>query len=74
MKPPRGYTVAQICRMLPMARSTFFQLKAAGKLPFLELIDPPAGRCLRFRADLVDRYVENRWNQLRAFSSHRRAS
>lgn len=62
---PRAYTVAEILDKVSMARSTFFALKAAGKLPYLEEIRPRTGRLLRFRADLVDRYLENRWRELR---------
>jgi hypothetical protein len=52
------YTVAQLLIMLEMSRSTFFGLKATGQLPFLEELRPRLGRRLRFRADLVDRYLQ----------------
>jgi hypothetical protein len=57
------YTVAQLLGpdLLNMPRRTFFTLKAAGKLPFLEEIRPRIGRCARFRADLVDRWLANQW-------------
>lgn len=63
---PRCYTAAQVMEKLNMPRSTFFMLKAAGKLPFVEELLPRVGRCARFRADLVDRYVAGEWRGLRA--------
>jgi predicted DNA-binding transcriptional regulator AlpA len=56
----RCYTVAELLEKLQLARSTFDQLKGAGQLPFLEELRPRIGRKLRFRADLVDRYLEGR--------------
>jgi hypothetical protein len=76
MSAPRCYTIEQLLGvdLLNMPRRTFFTLKAAGKLPFLEELKPRIGRRLRFRADLVDRYLSGQWGQPRSFSSHRRAS
>lgn len=73
---PRCYTVEQLLGvdLLNMPRRTFFTLKKAGKLPYLEEIRPRSGRRLRFRADLVDRYLAGQWRQPRSFASHRRAS
>lgn len=71
MTTPRCYTVAQLLDQLEMSRSTFFALKAAGKLPYLEELKPRTGRRLRFRADLVDRYLAGQWGHPRAFASHR---
>jgi excisionase family DNA binding protein len=70
----RCYTVAQLLsvELLNMSRSTFFELKKAGKLPYLEEIKPRSGRRLRFRADLVDRYLAGQYGQPRSFASHRR--
>lgn len=50
-----------------MSRRTFFRLRAKGELPYLEEIQPRSGRLLRYRADLVDRYLAGQWNQPRAF-------
>ena len=58
MAPPRCYTVAQLLSMLQLSRSVFFMLKSTGQLPFLEELRPRIGRKIRFRADLVDRYLE----------------
>lgn len=76
MSGPRCYTVQQLLgvELLNMARRTFFTLKKAGKLPFLDEIRPRIGRRIRYRADLVDRYLAGQWGQPRSFSSHRRAS
>jgi len=60
---PRCYTVAQLLDKLAMPRATFFRLKHAGKLPYLEELKPRTGRRLRFRADLVDRYLAGQWGQ-----------
>lgn len=60
---PRCYTVEQLLDKLAMPRATFFRLKADGKLPYLEELKPRTGRRLRFRADLVDRYLAGQWNQ-----------
>lgn len=61
---PRSYTAAQVRELLAhMPRSTFFTLKAAGQLTFLEELRPRLGRSARYRADLVDRYLENDWQR-----------
>jgi hypothetical protein len=70
---PRCYTVAQILDLFTMPRRTFFTLRKAGRLPFLEELKPRIGRRIRYRADLVDRYLANQW-QPRPLSSHRRVS
>lgn len=74
MNGPRCYTVAQILELLALPRATFYELKRAGKLPCLEELQPRLGRRLRFRADLVDRYLENRFRSpdlLRLTDRHR---
>jgi len=69
---PHCYTVAQILELLQLPRRTFFTLKKAGQLPFLEELRPRIGRRARFRADLVDRYLAGEWGRSRAFASHRK--
>lgn len=61
MRTPRCYTVPQVIAMLQIPRSTFFTKLKAGKLPMLEELRPRIGRSARYRADLVDRYLENEW-------------
>lgn len=56
----RCYTVAELLTKLSMPRSTFFDLKASGQLPFLEELRPRLGKRIRYRADLVDRYLDGR--------------
>jgi hypothetical protein len=68
----RCYTVPEVLRKLQMPKATFTRLKREGKLPFLEELRPRLGRRVRYRADLVDRYLEGQWGQPRAFSSARR--
>ena len=74
MAAPTCYTVPELLTKLQMAQSTFTNLKRAGKLPFLEELRPRLGRRVRYRADLVDRYLAGEWQvvALRAFASHRR--
>jgi excisionase family DNA binding protein len=68
----RCYTVAQILDLLSMGRRTFYTLKTAGKLPFLEELKPRLGRRVRYRADLVDRYLENEWIPPRTLTAPRK--
>ena len=58
--------------LLNMRRRTFYTLKAAGALPFLQELKPRLGRRIRYRADLVDRGLAGQWGQPRSFSSHLR--
>jgi hypothetical protein len=64
------YTARDIQQRLKMSRTTFNDLKRAGKLPFLEELQPRLGGVIRYRADLVDRYLANQWNQPRFFRRH----
>lgn len=69
----RCYTVAQLLKpdLLNMPRSTFFRLRGLGELPFLKEIEPRAGRLIRYRADLVDRWLDGQWGSgRRFFASH----
>lgn len=52
----RCYTTVQICDLLNLPRSTFFRLKAEGKLPLVELT-PRLGRIVRYQAGPIDRYL-----------------
>ncbi len=69
---PRCYTVAQLLELLTLPRRTFFTLKKAGQLPFLEELTPRIGRRARYRADLVDRWLAGQWGRPRSFASHRK--
>jgi excisionase family DNA binding protein len=57
----RAYTVPQLCTVLELPRSTFFHLRKKGQLPFLEELRPRLGRTVRYRADLVDRWLAGDW-------------
>lgn len=72
MTDVRCYTVLEVLEKLQMAKTTFMTLKRAGKLPFLEELRPRLGRRVRYRADLVDRYLRGEWNQSPAFGFSRR--
>jgi hypothetical protein len=63
----RCYTVAQLLDKLSLPRSTFFELKQRGDLPFLEELKPRIGRTARYRADLVDRWLAGQWGGPKAF-------
>ena len=63
MTDVRCYTVPEILAKLQMPKTTFTTLKRAGKLPFLEELRPRLGRRVRYRADLIDRYLKGEWHQ-----------
>jgi hypothetical protein len=67
---PRCYTVPQLLERLQMTNRTFRRLRAAGEMPFLEELQPRLGRSVRYRADLVDRYLAGQWGQSRFFRRH----
>ena len=70
--PPRCYTTEQVLAALQnMPLSTFTALKRRGKLPWLQELKPRAGRRVRYRADLVDRWLAGQWGQPRAFGKAR---
>lgn len=64
----------EVCFELSLPRRTFFRLLAAGKLPFVQELQPRLGRMSRYRADYIDRYLAGEWGQPRAFRSHVRQS
>jgi len=69
---PRCYLLPEVLEKLQMSETTFKRLRREGQLPFLEELRPRLGRVMRFRADLVDRYLEGRWDAPRAFALARR--
>lgn len=70
----RAYTVSQFCEAAEIPRSSFYRLRRTGQLPFLEELKPRIGRVLRYRADLIDRYLAGQWGESRAFRAHERQS
>jgi len=68
---PRCYTAVELPGLLKMPRATFFQLWKAGQLPFLEELKPRLGRRVRFRADLIDRYLAGEWGRARVVPTRR---
>lgn len=62
----RCYTAAQIIAFLQISKCSFFALKRRGQLPFLEELRPRLGRTVRYRADLVDRYLAGGWQNVHA--------
>lgn len=72
MSDARCYTVPEVLAKLQMKQRTFTTLKRQGALPFLEELQPRLGRRVRYRADLIDRYLSGQWGQSRFFSSARR--
>jgi hypothetical protein len=67
---PACYTAREIQQRLKMSRTTFNDLKRAGKLPFLEELKPRLGGVIRYRADLVERYLAGQWGQPRLLRRH----
>lgn len=67
----RCYLINDICRELKMSRRTFFMLRKAGKLPFLEELKPRLGSRERFRAEPIDRFLNGQWGQSKHFASAR---
>jgi hypothetical protein len=65
------YTVAEVLDKLQMTERTFQRLRKAGALPFLEELKPRLGRRPRYRADLVDRYLDGQWQRPMAFARAR---
>lgn len=57
----RAYTIRQVCDALELNRRTFFHPRKAGQLPMLEELRPRLGRTVRYRADLIDRYLAGDW-------------
>lgn len=72
MSDVRCYTIPETRGKLQMTETTFFRLRRQGRLPFLEELKPRLGRIIRYRADLIDRYLEGRWSEPRSFSLARR--
>jgi Helix-turn-helix domain len=68
----RCYTVRQVLALLQMPQTTFTKLKARGQLPFLEELHPRLGRKVRYRADLIDRYLAGQWGHSRFFGTARK--
>jgi hypothetical protein len=66
----RCYTAAQIIGFLQISVSSFFEMKRRGQLPFLEELRPRLGRTVRYRADLVDRYLSGRWQSVGSHTRH----
>lgn len=56
----RCYSTRQILGFLGISRSTFFAWKKSHRLPWLVALDTPVGCAARYRADLVDRFLEGR--------------
>jgi len=69
----RCYTLPQVLDALQLRRSQFYAARAAGRLPFVEELEPRTGHP-RFRADLIDRYLAGQWNSPRHLTGARRAS
>jgi len=70
MPPKRCYTLQQVCEALQISRTTFYQQQRAGRLPFIEELQPRTGGP-RFRADLLDRYLDNKYTGPRLLTKAR---
>ncbi len=74
MSPARAYTRKDVCERLNIPRRSFYHHLRNGQLPMVEELKPRIGRIVRYRADLVDRWVAGQWDQPRSFASHRRTA
>jgi hypothetical protein len=74
MTDVRCYTISETLEKLQMTERTFFRLRRLGQLPFLEELRPRLGRIIRYRADLIDRYLAGEWGRSRLLASHRRSA
>lgn len=63
----RCYTIPDLLRELALSRRTFFRLRRAGRLPFLDELLPRLGRSARYRAEPIDRYLAGHHGAARAF-------
>lgn len=70
MTPKRCYTLAEVCDALRMGRRAFYVARKAGRLPFVEELRPRIGGP-RFRADLIDRYLDNKYTGPRHLTNAR---
>jgi hypothetical protein len=68
MTDRRCYTLAQARALLHLPPRTFSKLRAEGKLPMLEELLPRLGKHPRYRADLIDHYLEGRFADVRPFA------
>jgi excisionase family DNA binding protein len=69
---PRALTTQEVCELLNIPKRSFYHLRKTGALPMVEELKPRIGRIARFRADLIERYLEGQWGQPRSFASHRK--
>jgi hypothetical protein len=67
----RVYTLPEVLALLKLSRTAFYRHQRAGKLPFLEELQPRYGPP-RYRADLIDRYTAGRWGGPRLLVKARR--
>lgn len=68
----RCYTKAEVRALLKMSRTTFERNRAAGQMPFLEELKPRIARIVRYRADLIDRYLAGEWGRAAVTFGRRR--
>lgn len=74
MSLPRALTITDVCAALNIPKRSFFHLRRAGQLPMCQELKPRIGRVVRYRADVIDRWLAGEWGQPRSFSSHRRSA
>lgn len=60
---PHCYRVPELLIKLQLSERSFYRFLALGELPFLEELSPRLGKLRRYRADLVDAYLENRFDK-----------
>ena len=62
----RCYLIPELLEKLQLNRRQFSRLRLQGQLPFLQELLPRLDRRPRYRADLVDAYLEGKRPMLRA--------
>jgi predicted DNA-binding transcriptional regulator AlpA len=63
----RSYSASQIIHDLGISRSTFYEWKRLKLMPWLVELDTPTGRAVRYQAEPVDRFFENKRGTSRHF-------
>jgi hypothetical protein len=70
---PRTYTRAQVLELLGLKYAGFWRLKRAGRLPWVQAIQPAIRGHALYRAEPLDRYLAGDWPDAAKYSSaHRR--
>jgi hypothetical protein len=71
----RCYSRKQVIELLHLNNArTFERLKKAGRLPFVEEVQPVIPNHKLYRADLIDQYLSGEWGASRYLTAHKRSA